>query len=448
MTNKLYQRLAALVVLMLFTVSLAACGDATATPTSSGTSTTAASGTATTAAATAAATTAVTTTAAMTTAATTTTAASGSTGTTAKVMGKLTVWHSYSSGGAGEVDAFNQGLKLFQADNPDAQVEVLDIPFDQLFNKFKTESATGGGPDLFIGPNDSLGDLARAGLLMNLDGKVPGLDNDTQVSVDGSKVDGKLYQVPESLKALAMYYNKDKVKTVPQTTADMLTAQKAGTKFGFNTAAGAYYMFGFFGAYGGQLFDSTGKCIADQGGYADAFQFLKDMKTAGAQYYSDGDKFDQTFQSGNLDAVVEGPWKLADFKKSLGDKLGVAPIPAGPKGPASPMTGVDGWNINVNTKNLDGAIGFATYMTSPKVEQIFVDSAGHIPANKNVQVNDAFSKQFAQAVATGYPRPQNPELSAYWDNMNNAVNKLVDAGGDPKSLVADFAKAVNTANKK
>ena len=43
-----------------------------------------------------------------------------------------------------------------------------------------------------------------------LDGK---LGNDSQVSIDGSKVDGKLYMVPESLKAVAMYYDKSKIAT-------------------------------------------------------------------------------------------------------------------------------------------------------------------------------------------------------------------------------------------
>ncbi len=475
LTTKLYKRLALFVALMLVTLALAACGDATNTAGSSASTTAATSATtaaaATTAApamttAAAAATTAapaMTTAMAMTTAAAATTAApamttamamttAAATGTgtsmaLTKVTGKLTIWHAYGSGGSAEGKALDAALKLFKADNPDAQLTVLDIPFDQLFNKFKTESAAGGGPDLFIAPNDSLGDLVRAKLLANLDDKLKGkLDNDLQVAVDGSKVDGKLYMVPESLKAVAMYYNKDKVKDVPKTTADMLAAQKAGVKFGFNN--NAYHSFGFTGAYGGKLFDASGKAIADQGGFSDAYQFFKDMKAAGAQFFSDGDKFDQAFQTGALDAIVEGPWKLGDFKDALKDKLGVAPIPAGPKGPSNPFTGVDGWYINSASKNTDQALNFAMYMVSPKVEQLFVDSAGHIPADKTIKIADPLTQGFATAVATGFPRPQIAELSPYFDNFGNAVSKLIDSNGDAKQVVTDATKALNDANKK
>src|SRR5262249_12459783 len=149
------------------------------------------------------------------------------------------------------------------------------------------------------------------------------------------------------------------------------------------------------------------------------------------------------FQSGQLDAVVEGPWKLTDFKKALGDKLGVAALPTGPKGPANPLTGVDGWNINVNTKNADNAINFALYMTSPKIEQLFGDMAGHIPADKTIKLTDPYAQAFATAVATGFPRPQAAELSAYWDNFGNALSKIIDANSDPKTEVTNATAAMN-----
>ncbi|HEX2911157.1 MAG TPA: extracellular solute-binding protein [Chloroflexia bacterium] len=464
MTNKLYKRVALLVVLVLATLALAACGDNTSTTAPAATTAAATTAAATTAAATtaaattAAATTAAATTAAATTAAATTAAATTAAATTAastdtstaalpKVTGKLTIWHSYASGGSSEGKALEEGLKLFKADNPQAQIEVLEVPFDQLFKKFETESAAGGGPDLFIAPNDSLGDEARAKLLLPLDDKLAGkLGNYSKISVDGSKVEGKLYAVPESLKAVGMFYNKDKVKTPPKTTDEMLAAAKSGVKFGFNNDA--YHQFGLYQAFGGKILDDTGKCVADQGGVADALKFLQDMKAAGAQFFTDGDKFQNAFKTGAVDAIIEGPWGTGDFQKALGDKLAVAPIPAGPKGPAGPLTGVDGWYINANTKNADQAVNFGLYMTSPKVEKLFVDMAGHIPAVNGITITDPITQQFAQAVTTGTPRPQVAELSKYWDNFGNAISKVIDQGADPKAAVADACTAMNAANNK
>ena len=78
--------------------------------------------------------------------------------------------------------------------------------------------------------------------------------------------------------------------------------------------------------------DDSGKCVADQAGFADAFKYFQDLKAAGAKYYTDGNALKQDFQTGKLNAVVDGPWQTADFKTALGDKLAVAKMPAGPSG--------------------------------------------------------------------------------------------------------------------
>jgi len=126
-----------------------------------------------------------------------------------KITGDVTLWHAYGAGGAEEA-AINQLIDKAKADNPDAKITVLAVPFDQVFNKFETEAAAGGGPDMFIAPNDSLGKEVRADLLMAIDDQMNGhTDNLLPVAVDGCKVDGKLYCVPESLKAVALFYNTD-----------------------------------------------------------------------------------------------------------------------------------------------------------------------------------------------------------------------------------------------
>ena len=72
-------------------------------------------------------------------------------------------------------------------------------------------------------------------------------------------------------------------------------------------------MFGFTGAFGGTLMDDSGKCVADQAGFADAFKYFQDLKAAGAKYYTDGNALKQDFQTGKLQAVIDGPWQTADF---------------------------------------------------------------------------------------------------------------------------------------
>ena len=74
----------------------------------------------------------------------------------AAVAGNITIWDGYHVGD-NEEKTINQLIDGAKKQFPGATITVLEVPFDQLFNKFETEAATGGGPDMYIAPNDSLG---------------------------------------------------------------------------------------------------------------------------------------------------------------------------------------------------------------------------------------------------------------------------------------------------
>jgi arabinogalactan oligomer/maltooligosaccharide transport system substrate-binding protein len=375
------------------------------------------------------------------------TAPSGGGGTTA-LTGTLTVWHSYGSGAGTEAKALKTVTDKIVAANPGLKLTIQDVKFDDLFKKFELEAASGKGPDLFIAPNDSLGKEARAGLFLDITTKLEGkLPNASKVSIDGSKVDGKFYMVPESLKAVAMYYDKSKVATPPATTVDLLTAIKGGTiKAGFD-AHSSYHSFGWWAAFGGQLMDDKGKCIADTTGVADAYKFFQEIQTAGAKWYDKYDDLASDFKSGKINLIVDGPWASGGYKEALKDNLAVAPMPAGPKGPSAPLTGVDGWYINTTSKNPDLAVAFALEMVKKENEQVFVDTAGHIPADSTITIADPITQKFGDAVKTGFPRPQAAQLDHFWSNFDNALNLVVKKNEDATKAAKDACTKMNTENK-
>jgi arabinogalactan oligomer/maltooligosaccharide transport system substrate-binding protein len=85
-------------------------------------------------------------------------------------------------------------------------------------------------------------------------------------------------------------------------------------------------------------------------------------------------------------------------------------------------------------------------MTTPEAQQTFVDVAGHIPANTSVTVTDPITQGFADAVATGYPRPQVQALDNFWANFGNSQQLILESGADPTQAVADACAAMNEAN--
>jgi arabinogalactan oligomer/maltooligosaccharide transport system substrate-binding protein len=376
-----------------------------------------------------------------------TAASGGASASAAALTGKLTIWHAYdSSGGNAEFTAFSKIVDNLKAANPGLQIDLLAVPFGDLFKKFETEQASGGGPDMVIAPNDSLGTEARGGFVLDASSKIADvLSASSKIAVDGSSVDGKVYEVPESLKAVAMYYDTAKVTNPPKTTQELLDFVKGGGKVG--VIAGEYFGWGFYSAFGGKIFDENGKCAASAGGVADAIKYVKDLKTAGATVDFDYNKVNDAFKNGKVDIILNGNWVLGDYKTAR-PSLGVAPVPAGPAGPAKTLTGVDGWYINAASTNVDMAISAAKFMVSADSQKIYVETAGHVPANTSVTIADPLVKSFSDAITAGDPRPQTAEFNNYWAAFGNAWHEVLDKGTDPKTAVATACKTMDTANKK
>jgi arabinogalactan oligomer/maltooligosaccharide transport system substrate-binding protein len=365
------------------------------------------------------------------------------------LQGTVTLWHSYHAGGTEEA-AVNASVAQLMKDNPGLTVNVLEIPFDQIFNKWATEVGSGAGPDMYTAPNDDLGNWVRGKLVAPVDDLMAGHTQDfAKAGIDGLTVDGKLYGVPGIIKAVALYYNKSTIPTPPATTADLMALVKSGKKLVLNE--NNYHNFGWLvGAFGDKLMDDTGKCVADTTGMGDAMQFLVDLKAAGAIFEPDGGKADTMFRSGQADMIVNGPWVLGDYKKDLGDKLGVAPMSAGPKGPATPLSGIDGWYINPNVSAAQQqlAVSVGLYLFGAKGAANWANMAGDPMVANGVTVSDPLVKAFASAAAAGFPRPQSKEFGNWWGPFGDAVTKAIEGKSPAADAVKEACAAMNKANGK
>ncbi len=361
------------------------------------------------------------------------------------IEGAVTLWHAYGTGST-EEEVINELIDRARAAYPNATINVLQIPFDQIFNKFQNEVTSGAGPDMFIAPNDSLGDQVRAGLLADLSAYVTALEaeNVSPVAIEGMSLDGKLYAIPESFKAVALYYNKSKVATPPATTDELLAAVRGGNTLVLNQ--NAYHNFGWLQAFGGRLMNETGKCVADQAGGVEWFTFLKTLKAEpNVTFSTDGGQADSLFKEGKADMIINGPWALGDYRETLGENLAVAPMP-GAADPAGPLTGVDGFYLSVNSANPTGAVALAMFLTSKESMQLYVEKAGHVPARTDIEITDPLVAGFEQAAQTGVPRPLIPELTNFWTPFGDAITRVLDGGADPAAAVTEACATMNTAN--
>lgn len=354
---------------------------------------------------------------------------------------EVTIWSTF--GTSQEGIAFSKVISQAVIDFPQYKITVVQVPFSDIFNKYRTDVAAGGGPDMFIAPNDYLGDYVRSGLISDItDLAYNKLTDYSLLSIEGMKLDGKLYGIPESFKAVVFWYDKTKITTPPATTDELKKMMVAGTPIGISF--GCYHSWGFYNAFGGKIFDEDWNIVADQGtGITNAMTYLNDLyqiaKTNGWPR-TDSNSL-APFTEGKLYAIINGNWAMGDYYKKLGEKLGIAPLPSGPGGVAKPLLGVDGYYINPNSQDKEAAIEIALNLTSGKAE-IELMKAGHLPAITTVTITDPYLLAIQEAFKNGYIRPQVPQMDNYLANFCN-MNQVFVYGVDPVIWVQEATTAAN-----
>ncbi|GJQ36588.1 MAG: ABC transporter substrate-binding protein [Anaerolineaceae bacterium] len=356
----------------------------------------------------------------------------------ATTQGEVTFWHAYGTGSAEEI-ALTNLLEQAKTDLPNITINVLQVPFNDIFTKYDTDVAAGGGPDMFIAPNDNLGGQARAGTIADITALADGkLGDYSDLSKGGMMYDGKLYGIPESLKAVVFWYNKDMLAEPPATTDDLKELMEGGTPVAISF--GCYHHWGFFGSFGGQIFDDQFNFVAvdaNQAKVADAMSYLNDLYQVSVENgwpRNDSDGL-APFTEGTVAAITNGNWAMGDYRNALGDKLGVAPIPAGPGGASNPLLGVDGWYFNPNSENQEAALEVALYLTNKAAQEAMMNEAGHVPANTTVEVTDPLIQGLLDAFSTAYFRPQVEAMGNYWGNFCG-TDQVFDAGTPAADWVA------------
>jgi arabinogalactan oligomer/maltooligosaccharide transport system substrate-binding protein len=196
------------------------------------------------------------------------------------------------------------------------------------------------------------------------------------------------------------------------------------------------------------MFAADGTCTADKDGAADAMQYLLDLKNAGVSFESDGGKAATAFKQGDTDMIVDGPWMLGDYEKALGANLGITTMPAGPKGPSTPFSGIDGWYLNPNSKNAEAAMTVALFLFGKDGLQTYADVAGDPPVMASVSAKDPNITEFFKVADGGYPRPQAQWFSNYWGPFGDMFTSVLEGGVAPADAVAKACADMNKANGK
>lgn len=321
------------------------------------------------------------------------------------------------------------------------------------FQFYATAARTGKGPDVLFGmPHDNNGLFAQESLIS----PVPkGVFNPSlyPASVDQAlKVNGQYYSLPNFVQTLALYYNKNLVKTPPTTWAEFV---KSANQHGFMFAQhNLYYDYGFIGGMGGYVFRyhngrlNPNNIGLNNAGAVKGFALIRSMdsryhwmtpSTTGAVGMSQ-------FTHGTLGMYIDGPWDVPNFQKAK-IPYGVAPLPQLPNGRnMTPFLGVITTIVNSRSPYQSADWSLAKALDTASAQKSYFTLSQQIPAltsleNSAAIRNNPSFKAFSQEVPHSVPMPNIPQMQAVWNAMS-VIKDIVNGKVTPKTGANDFVSNV------
>lgn len=311
------------------------------------------------------------------------------------------------------VDAMEQLIERFEAENPDITVKMTHFPYSDYRTKVSAAIPAGEGPDvvqLFYG---WLNDYRNAKLIQPLPEKdfpAAMVDKEFFPMVQAMKVDGQYYALPTAVRSLALFYNKRLfeeagIENPPATLDEMVeTAKKiakkdgagnlttVGITTGMNAQDHHWWREVLVRQFGGEPYKDDYKQVNynNEAGLK-ALDFYTSLeKKHGVTAFGFMDEPQAAFKAGRAGMHIDGSFRIGSLNKIRGLKWGVAELPAGPDGIQSNYSSY--WVNAITTKaegeRYDASVKFMKYITSDNAMQVWLDVVGELPAKPSVGLTD------------------------------------------------------------
>ncbi|MEQ6376761.1 sugar ABC transporter substrate-binding protein [Bacillaceae bacterium S4-13-56] len=347
------------------------------------------------------------------------------------------IW--FSDGNEGEV--FKEITDKYSEDHPNVKFNIIDTPYDDLFNRIRTRVSGGDAPDL--ARISGVGHIQDA--LLDL---TPYVDDDFLGQfVDAAQPtvvrDEKILGVPTDLTAHGLYYNKDYFEQagveVPSSPEDVWTweefadalekvKENSDARFGlaYDLSPSRYSTLIY--QNGGRIFAEDQETLSvnepEAVGALNYFKELHDREITPDSIWLGGENPNSLFRSGQAAAHWSGNWNLQTYDENADFNWGVTYMPKGTQ--RSSVAGGKQMVGFKDSKHKDEVSDFLLYFASQEVNEEFVSKSLFLSTRiDNVDVEYSLRSDemnvFAQELAA---TSQIPTLD--WENPNMpAVETLI-----------------------
>jgi multiple sugar transport system substrate-binding protein len=346
-------------------------------------------------------------------------------------------------------------IARFEQQNPTIRVEYTQVPgvgYDYL-NKVRLRIVARMAPDVFYVPDGAFGEIVRHGLLLNMDtfvasSSVVRLEDMWPSAVDRYRWNGRtlhegsLYALPKDIGPMALYYNKDVLKSrgvpPPDPSTPMTWDEAIAVWKELSFREGYVQHYGIAGypyeaavwSAGAEIVDAERLTwVLDSREAAAAVQWCADLAlrhgVAPNPAHADANA-GELFEAGRAAMHIHGRWMGPRYRE-LSFDWDIAPIPVPRAGmPSISASGSVGLGISASSKYPAEAFKLIEYLAGPEGQGQLTRTGLQVPNQRWLSATDVFlqpgqrpehAEVFLRSAETSRPGPWTATPNVFWHDV-------------------------------
>ncbi len=298
-------------------------------------------------------------------------------------------------------------VQAFRQLHPGVTVTVAVYREDELDRELGARHAAGFGPDLLLVNGSTARNLAYRGLVTPMRFPIPVTAQLVPAVLRRAQLsDGSLMGMPVFQEPQMACFNRRRLPASPTELAGLLRASKQNVEVGLAVTPGElFWTAGSLGAAQSLQRAAEGQRLSS-GDHGAILGWLRWLQTANllerVNFFTDDESLIQGMVTGRLDWIPCRSSSLSRLRHSLGDQLGVAALPGGPGGAATPINRLRilafGMDSSPGQRRLAEAL--ARFSINPLIQRnLTVSTLELLPVNRYVPAPVASSAVLGALVA-------------------------------------------------
>jgi hypothetical protein len=282
----------------------------------------------------------------------------------------------------------------FRELHPSVRIQFIPFAEEQLIHQVRRRNWEGLGPDLLLVTDRTALDLRRLGLSRPATASADLIGQLDPAAVRRVRqADGQLAGLPLLLQTEQACFNRRLLPESPPTLEALLRASAEGMPVGLSLAPrDLAWLLGGFGADGAIATAVRGERPSPQSQAAlvRMLQWLADANVQeNVSVFTSEEPMLRRFAAGELAWIPCRSGDLTRLHHSLDGDLGVARLPRGPSGEATPINTLLVWAFgrNSSARQRDSAERWARFSITPIVQRrLTLQTSGNLPVNLQLPV--------------------------------------------------------------